>query len=129
MLSTNLVPIDVAGLELRYRSVPAIVRSYSGAHAEATLGKVESVAGGVADAIVLNPAHERLINAALINQILEQAADRIASEGGNDGGFHTEAALPPTRAVVFSASLPHFNRPPGSHTSPTPIHADHATAP
>src|SRR5204862_3791636 len=110
MLSKNFVPIDVAGLELRYRSVPAIVRAYSGAHAEATLGKVESVAGGVADAIVLNPAHERLIIAALINQILDEAADRIASEGGKDGGFHTEVALQPTRDVVFSASLTDFKR-------------------
>src|SRR5437870_7650740 len=110
MLSKNLVPIDVAGLELRYRSVPAIVRSYSGAHAEATLGKVESVAGGVADAIVLNPAHERLINAALINQILEQTADRSTGEGGDDGAFHTDAGLQPTRAVVVSASLTDFKR-------------------
>src|SRR5438046_9682885 len=96
MLSKNLVPIDVAGLELRYRSVPAIVRSYSGAHAEATLGKVESVAGGVADAIVLNRAHERLINAALMNKILEQAGDLIASEGGNDCGLHPGPAAQPT---------------------------------
>src|SRR5207248_5443911 len=102
MLSKNFVPIDIAGLKLRYRSVPAIVRSYSGAHAEAPLGEVESVAGGVADAIVLNPAHERLINAALINQILEQTADRITGEGGDDGAFHTEAALQPTRDVVLS---------------------------
>src|SRR5881296_843069 len=102
MLSKNFVPIDIAGLKLRYRSVPAIVRSYSGAHAEAALGEVESVAGGVADAIVLNPA--------LVNQILEQVADRITGEGSNDGAFHTEAALQPTRDVVLSASLTDFKR-------------------
>src|SRR5207245_17553 len=108
ILTKNFFPIDIAGLKLRYRSVPAIVRSYSGAHAEAPLGEVESVAGGVADAIVLNPAHERLINAALINQILEQTADRITGEGGDDGAFHTEAAHQPTHDVVLSAFALYF---------------------
>src|SRR5205807_6418668 len=93
-----------------YPIVHPVVRSSSGAHDEAAIGKVEPVAGGLADAIVLNPAHERLINAALINQILEQTADRITGEGGDDGAFHTEAALQPTRDVVLSASLTDFKR-------------------
>ena len=110
MLSKDFVPIDIARLELRYRGVPTIVRSNRRAHAEAALGKIEAVADGVADAVVLNPPHQRLINAALINQILKQAANWISGKGSDYRGIHAEAALQSACHVVFAAALTHFKR-------------------
>ena len=56
MLSEDIVPIDVAGLQLGNGGVAAIVTSECGAHAEAALGKIEAIARRMAYAIVFDPA-------------------------------------------------------------------------
>ena len=64
------------GFELRDRGVAAIGAAERRAHAEAALGEVETVAHGAADAVVRHPAQVRLVDAALVDQVLDQAADR-----------------------------------------------------
>src|SRR4029077_8363310 len=46
LLTENVVPIDVAGLELRDCGVSAIVAAGGGAYAEAAFGEVEAIARG-----------------------------------------------------------------------------------
>src|SRR5256885_14384157 len=72
MLSENVFPIDVARLELRDRGVSAVVAAQRCAHAKAALGKIQAIARGAADAVVLHPAHQGLVDSALINKILQQ---------------------------------------------------------
>jgi hypothetical protein len=46
-----------------------------------------------------------LINAALIDEILEEAADGIIGEGGYDGGVESEATLESAGDVIFAAAF------------------------
>ena len=54
-LPKMLIPVDVAGLELRDGGVAAIGAADGAAHAEAALGEVQAVAHAAADAVVLRP--------------------------------------------------------------------------
>src|SRR5437764_14295055 len=66
-LPEDFLPINLAGLELRDSRVPSVGAAESGAHAEATLRKVQAVTNRAPHAIVLDPADVGLIHAALIN--------------------------------------------------------------
>jgi hypothetical protein len=50
------------------------------------------------------PAHQPLIHAALVNQILYQPADRITGQSGNDAGLQPETANQSGRDIVFAAA-------------------------
>src|SRR6267143_4223631 len=108
LLSKNLIPIDVARLQLRDRGVPTIVTSQRCTHAEAALRKIEAVARRAAHAIVLHPAHQRLVYATLVNEILKEPPHRIIGERCDDRGVQAEATLQPARNVVFPSALAHF---------------------
>src|SRR5258708_29382819 len=108
LLSKNLLPIDVARLQLGDRGVPAIVTPQRCTHAEATLCKIEAVARRTAHAIVLHPAHQRLIHAALVNEILKEPPDGIIGERRDDRAVQAEATLQPASDVVFPAAFAHF---------------------
>ena len=56
VLAEDLVPIDIAGLELRDGGVAAVGAAQRGAHAESALGEVQAVAHGAADAVEWHPA-------------------------------------------------------------------------
>src|SRR6267143_4286893 len=117
-LSKNLIPIDVARLQLRDRGVPTIVTSQRCTHAEAALRKIEAVARGAAHAIVLHPAHQRLVHAALVNEILKEPPDRIIGERRDDRGVQAETTLQPACNVVFPSALAHFK---GSRRGNAPV--------
>ena len=88
----DLVPVDVARLELRDRRVAAIGAAERRADAEAALGEVEAIAHRAADAVVLDPRHA-LVDAALKHQVFDEAADGVVGERSDDGGVQAEAAL------------------------------------
>ena len=81
------------GLSWRHRGVAAVGAAHGRAHAEAALGEVEAVAGGAPDPVVLHPAEVRLVDPALVDEVLHEAAHRVVHEGGDDGGVQAEAAL------------------------------------
>ena len=68
------------GLSCETAVWPRSEQPSGGAHAEAALGEVQAVADGAADAVVRHPADERLVDAALADQILHQPADGIVGE-------------------------------------------------
>ena len=80
LAAEDVVPIDLAGLQLRNRGMAAIRAAERGAHAEAALGEVQAVAHRAAHAVVRHPAHQRLIDAALVDQVLHQTPHRIVGE-------------------------------------------------
>src|SRR5438552_8885361 len=105
-LDKDSFPIDLAGLEVRNRRVPAIRTSERGAHAKSALGEIQAVADRAADAVVLDPADMAEIDAALEHQILDEASHGIVSEGRDDRSVHAKAAPQAARDVVFAAALP-----------------------
>src|SRR5437588_8134125 len=79
-LSKNCIPIDVAGLEPGNRGVSAIIGSDGGPHSEPTLSKIETVSRRVTNSVVLDPAHQRLIDSSLVDEILKQSPHGVISE-------------------------------------------------
>ena len=90
--------------------MPSIGAADAGANAEAALYEVEPVAGGTADAVEFHPAHVRLIDSTLIDQVLHKPSHGIVRERGDDRGLEPEAALQPAGNVVFAAAFPHAER-------------------
>src|SRR6266481_9520990 len=105
LFAKNLIPIDVAGLQLRDGRVPAIVTSQRRAHAEAALRKIEAVARRAAHAIVFHPTYQRLVYPALVNEILKKLPNWVIGECCDNRGVQAETSLQPARDVVFSAAF------------------------
>src|SRR5262249_13512104 len=94
-----------SGLELRDSSVPAVRTSQRGPESESAFGKVESISRCAANAVVLNPADQRLIHTTLINEILKKAPDGIIGDGRNNRGIEPEAALQSARDVILAPTF------------------------
>ncbi len=110
LLAEDQVPVDLAGLHLRGGAVAAVGAADRGAHAEAALGEVEAVPDAAADAVVGHPAHVALVDAALQDQVFEQAADRVVDERAHERRAQPEAAAQAARDVVLAAALPDAER-------------------
>ena len=102
----DVVPVDVARLELRGGGVAAVGIAHRAAHAEAALGEIQAVAHVAADAVVRAPLDEIRGDAALHDEILDQVADFVIDEGGDDGGLVAEAFPQAARGVVLAAAFP-----------------------
>ncbi len=87
----NVIPVDVAGLELRGGSVATVRIADGTADAEAALSEVQAVADIAADAVVFAPLDEIGGDAALHDEVFDEMADFIVHEGGDDGGLVAEA--------------------------------------
>src|SRR5215472_9878653 len=95
----DLLPVDVSRLELTGRAVAAIGASDRAADSKTALGEIETVAHRAPDSIVGNPTQIRLVNAALINQVLDQATHWVFRQRRNHRGIQAEAPLQPARNV------------------------------
>src|SRR5262245_66264566 len=95
LFAEDLLPIDVARPELRHRGVTAVRASDRRARAETPLGEVQPVAHGPSHAVIFHPLYMRLVDPALIDQVLNQTAHGIVGERGHDRSLHSEAALKP----------------------------------
>ncbi len=105
-LAEDFLPIDIADAKLAGRGMTAIGSAAGSTYAEAALGKVEAVADGAADAIVIDPFDEAGVDPPLEDKVLNQSADRVVGKGSNDGGAEPEAAPESPGDVVLPASLP-----------------------
>src|SRR5262249_62252573 len=94
-------------------------------HTEPALREIQPVAHQAADAVELDPAHVRLIDAALINQILHQTSDGIVSQRSHDRGVHAETSLQTARDVVLAPTFPHLKVACGRHAPIARIEAQH----
>src|SRR6185503_10240871 len=121
----DLFPIDVAGFQFRNRSVTAIGATGSRTNAETAFSKVETIANSPAYTVELHPLHVRLVHAALINQILDQAANRVISQRGHDRCVHAKAALQSASDVVLTTTFPNTKAARGGDTSFARIQTQH----
>src|SRR5215467_14273423 len=124
-LAEDRVPIHVFWVELRGCGVGAIGAAQSGANSKTALGEIQSVAHGSSNAVVLYPPNQRLIDAALIHQILNQPADGVVGKSGDDRGLHPEAALEAARDVVFTAALVNLKMARGGDAAVAGVKAQH----
>ena len=122
------VPIDLAGLELRDGGVAAVGTSQRRARAESALGEVQPVAHRAADSVEWHPAYQRLVDAALVDQVLDQPPDRVIGESGDDRRIETEAALEAARDVIFAAALVNVETAGRGHPLVAGIEAQHHLA-
>ena len=121
----DLAPINIAGLELRDGGVTAIGTAEGGAYAETAFGEIQSVAHGAAHAIVGNPAHVFLADAALQHEIFYQPADGIVGEGGHDSRVETKTTFQSAGHVVFATAFPRAEVSSGSDALVARIEAKH----
>ena len=124
-LAEDVIPIDVAGLELRGGGVAAVRVADRAADAEAALGEVESVSNRAADAVVVAPLDEVGGHAALHDEILDQMADLVVHERGDHGGLVAEAFPQAARGVVFAAAFPDLEVAGGADPAFTGIETEH----
>ena len=111
LASEDPLPVDIAPPQLRHRRVPTIGAAHGTTHPEAPLGEVETVAYLPPDAVVGHPGQMCPLDAALIDQILDQAADGVVGERRHQCRPQPEAPLQAAGHVVLAASLPHRKRP------------------
>src|SRR5260370_30876747 len=123
--SENLFPINVAGLQLRDRRMPTIRTTQSRTHAKASLGKIQPVTHTAAHAVILDPFDMRLIDSALINQILHETADGIICKCGYDRGVHPETTPQSARDIVFATAFPDLKSARGVNAAIAWIEPDH----
>src|SRR5262249_56490416 len=119
---------DTPRLELRSRGVPTIRAAQRCTQSETTLGEVQTVANGSTYAVILHPSHQRLIDTALIEQILEQPSYRIVSDGCDDRRIEAETTLQAAGNVVFAATLGAFKGPRGPNAPCATSEAQHHLA-
>jgi hypothetical protein len=106
VLAKDLLPIDLAGLELGYGCVPAIGAANRGANAKTAFREVQPVPNRAANSVIRDPSHILLANAALQHEIFDQPSDGIVGQRGDNGSIESEAAPKPASDIVFTAAFP-----------------------
>src|SRR5438128_1242384 len=125
-LSTeNIFPIDIAALQLGRGRMSAVGTSECGADAKSALGEVQTIAHGATDAIVGNPADQRLIHPALVDKGFDQAADRIVGKSCNDGSVEAKASFQAPGNVILPPAFGDIKVSRGPNASVAGIEAQH----
>src|SRR6476660_3228386 len=88
LFAEDLVPIKIAGLELRCGCETTVGDANSAADTKSALREVKAVADSTTNTIVRTPFDVRSIHAALQNEIFDQVAHLVVCESGRDRGAH-----------------------------------------
>ena len=124
----NMIPVDIAGLELRSGGIPAVRHAHRAADSKAALRKVKSVTHTAADAVVFTPLDEVGGNPTLHDKILHEVTDLIIDERRDDAGLVAETFAEAARSIVFAAAFPGTKRARGADATFTGIEAKHHLA-
>jgi len=124
-LTEYLFPIDVTFFKLRDSGVAAVGTAQCRTHPKATLGKVHSVAHVAADSVVLDPFDVRLIDSALIDEILDEPADGIVRKRSHDRRIEAEASFETACYVIFATAFPDVETPRCVNSPVTGIEPQH----
>jgi hypothetical protein len=103
-----LFPINRARAQLRDRRVTSIRATNRAANTESAFGEIHSISNHAAHAVVPDPRDVRLIDAALIDQVLNKPADGIVRKRRYYCRVQAEASLQPSRNVVLAATFPNL---------------------
>src|SRR5215510_6510158 len=83
----------------------AVGASNRAPYSESTIDKIQTVSDGASNTVVGHPSDQGLIDATLINEILDEASDSVIRERSHDRRLQTEASLERPGHVVFAASF------------------------
>ena len=124
----ELLPVDIARLELAGGRVAAVGHADGPADSEATLGEIESVADRAANAVIIAPLDEIGVHPPLINKVLDQPADLVVDKR-TDKRRPLLKTLPQAAGdVVFASPFPGLEVPRGSDPPLARIEAEHDLA-
>src|SRR5439155_18409026 len=121
----NIVPIEVARLELARGGVAAVRNPHRAAHTKAAFGEIEAVADNATDPVKGHPLHKLGIHAALQNKGLDKPAHVIVRKSRGDGGLESETATQAAGNVVFAAAFPDLEFSRAANTAFTRVEAEH----
>src|SRR5699024_11583707 len=102
----DVLPADVAGLELPASGVPTVADPARAAHTAAALGEVQPVAHLPADPVELGPPDQRGVHAAGEDEVLDQVTHRVVGQGGDHSGAQAHGAAQPTGHAGLAPALP-----------------------
>src|SRR5579864_7609403 len=105
LFSENVIPFHLARCHLGDRRMSTVVRTHRRPNAETSLGKVKPVSHRSAHTVMLYPAHQRLVNASLVHEVLNQSPHGIIGERRYNRGFQPEAPFKSACDVIFSSSF------------------------
>src|SRR5690606_32692933 len=97
----DMIPVDVARLDLRGGRVATVWNADGAADAKAAFGEIEAVANRATDAVILTPEDEVGGNATLHDEVLDEVADFVVDEGRDHGRLQVEALPQAAGRVVF----------------------------
>src|SRR5215472_4325158 len=109
--SQSVLPVDVSRFELRDGRMPAVRTAERRPDAKTAFGKVQSISSIAANAVVLDPVNQRLIHAALVNEVLKKTADGVIGKGRNNRRVESKAALDATGHVVLATTFGYLKSP------------------
>ena len=127
-LAEDVLPVDVARLELRRRRVAAIRIADRAPDAEPAFGEIEAVADRAADAVVLAPLDEVGGHAALHDEILDEMPHLVVHKCRANRRLVPETLAQPARGVVLAAALPRCEMPRRAHASLAGVQTKHHLA-
>src|SRR5262245_17817977 len=83
----------------------AVGASYRPAYSESTIDKVQTVSDCASHTVVGHPSDQGLIDATLINEILDEPSDGVIRECSHNRRLQTKASLQRPGHVVFTAAF------------------------
>src|SRR5262247_1188403 len=83
----------------------AVGASSRAPYSESTIDKVQTVSDCASNTVVGHPSDQGLIDAALINQILDEASNGVIRECSHNRRLQTKASLQRPGHVVFAAAF------------------------
>jgi hypothetical protein len=98
------------------------------AHAEAALGEVQTVAGATSDAVGRDPHDLRRVEAAGEDEVLDETADLVVHQRGDDGAAQAEDPSQAADDVVLAAAFPCLERSGGTDATLARVEAKHDLA-
>ena len=106
MFAENLIPVDVARLDLTGGRVAAIARAFGTAQTESTLSEVQTIANIATNAIEFFPLHKTRIDTSLEDKIFDQTTDIIFGKCCNNRCTFAKATTHATSNIVFATAFP-----------------------
>ena len=121
----DIIPVDIALLELRCRRIAPVGGAFGSPDAIAAFREIESVTGSPAYAVVRDPLDEPRIDAALHDEVLHQMADFIVDKRGDHRSIQPETFSQSARHVIFAAAFPDLELTCGTNPAAPGIQAQH----
>ena len=104
----EMIPVNVARLQLARGSVASVGHAHSTAHPEPSLCEIESIANRPSDAVVGSPHQKVCVHASLHDKVFDEMADLVIDKGRHHSRLEAKALPEATGNVVFAPSFPHL---------------------